>query len=81
MASTQCGKDITKNAHLLPAYQSFQKNQFSSCCKTAAWYNIPESTLRDRIQGSVPKAQSNAKKHELQDCEEQVLIQWILDLD
>src|SRR6266566_826209 len=44
-------------------------------------YNIPESTLRDRMKGRIPKAEKHNTQHNLTPIEEETLVQYILDLD
>jgi len=81
MASTHNVQKLQKVGRLALSKKFIQNKQVSSVYKAANLYDVPESTLRDRIKGSIPIAQSNAKKRKLQPSEEQALVQWILDLD
>jgi hypothetical protein len=60
---------------------SFQNNQVRSQRRAAKLFNIPRSTLYDRLRGSQPQAIANAQKRKLSPIEDQSLVYWILDLD
>ena len=69
-----------KEGQLLLALQAYQKGQIKSIRKAALAYNVPHSTLIDRVAG-VACVSSRANSHKLTPTEEQVLIQWILSMD
>jgi hypothetical protein len=72
---------LQKDARLLLAKQALRNNQFLSQRKAAKSYNVAKTTLRDHLNGLIPKHESNARKRKLKLSEEQALVQWILDLD
>ena len=81
MTSTQPDQLPQKEARLLLAKQAFQKNQFSSLLRAATLYNIPRTSLRERLRGRIPLSKSNTRKRKLKSSKEQALVQWILDLN
>ncbi|KAL6152046.1 hypothetical protein ACJBU6_08936 [Exserohilum turcicum] len=70
-----------RQGRLCLASQSIQRHQIKSQRKAAQLFNVPRSTLYDRLQGRQPQATANARKRKLLPIEEQSLVQWILDLD
>ncbi|EED24197.1 conserved hypothetical protein [Talaromyces stipitatus ATCC 10500] len=44
-------------------------------------YDIPRTTLRDRLKGIEYKAEKRANNHKLTQFEEESLVKWVLDLD
>ena len=81
MASTQNLQKLQKEGRLAILKQSIQNKQILSLRKAAKLYSVPRTSLQRRVDGSIPIAQSNAKKRKLQPTEEQALVQWILELD
>ena len=81
MASTQNPQLLQKEGRLLLTKYAIQNNQFSSVRKATKSYDVPRTTLRHRIEGSLSIAESNSQKRKLKLSEEQALVQWILDLD
>ncbi|KAK8096351.1 uncharacterized protein PG998_014219 [Apiospora kogelbergensis] len=55
-----------------------KKNSLRSIAKA---YNVPESTLRHRIKGRVPRREIRNPAHKLNALEEEVLREYIIDLD
>ena len=49
--------------------------------RAAGIYNVPETTLRDRMNGITPKADSYHGRSNLTKIEEEVIVQYILDRD
>jgi hypothetical protein len=47
----------------------------------AKLYNIPEATLRDRMNGRHPRVETRPNCQLLTETEEEVIVQYILDLD
>ena len=54
MASTQRFRSPQKEGRLLLATLIYQENKILSVYKAAKLYNIPESTLQDRLKGVTP---------------------------
>ena len=81
MAQQQRVQLLQKEGRLSLSVQAIQKNQISSVRKAAKLYDVPRTSLQSRVQGVIPKTQSNARKRKLQPTEEQSLVDWILALD
>ena len=81
MLPTQNTQQLQKEGRLTLSKQAIQTKQISSFRRAARLYNIPRSTLQDRVNGALPQATANAQKRKLRPTEEQVLVEWILDLD
>jgi hypothetical protein len=63
------------------AVQAIQRDKKLSRRRAAQLYNVPESTLRDRMNGKTPKAEVRPTAHRLTITEEEAVVQRILDLD
>jgi hypothetical protein len=72
---------IEQKGHILLAIQAIQKYEIPSVRETARRFNIPESTLRDRLHGRVNRAEARANGHKLTEIEEKTLLQWVLSMD
>jgi hypothetical protein len=81
MTSTQRALQLQKEGRLNLSKQALQLKQISSCSKAAVLFNVPRSTLHDRVHGALPQATANLKKRKLDTLEEQALVEWILDLN
>ena len=81
MPSTPRLQSPQKEGRLLLAKQTLQQNHISSVRKAAKSYDIPRTTLRDRLSGASSRSASNSQKRKLKPSEEQALVEWILSLD
>ncbi len=63
------------------AFKCYQENPHKSVKGLAASYKVPYTTLRDRIHGATPRAETSYVKRKLSPTEEQSLLKWVLDLD
>ena len=81
MPPTQNTQQLQKEGRLTLSRHAFQTKQISSYRKAAKTYNVSPSTLRRRINGTLPQPVTNARKRKLQPLEEESLVKWILDLD
>jgi hypothetical protein len=63
------------------AVQAIQRDKKLSRRRAAQIYKVPESTLRDRINGKTPKAEVRPKAHRLTITEEEAIVKYVLDLD
>ena len=63
------------------AVQAIQRDKKLSRQRAAQIYNVPESTLRDRINGKTPKAEVRPKAHRLTITKEEAIVKYVLDLD
>jgi hypothetical protein len=71
----------SKESRINLAIQAMQRDKNLSRRHTAKIYDIPESTLRDRVNGKTPKPESRPAAHRLTITEEEALVLYILDLD
>ena len=72
---------LQQEGRLALSKHAIQNNQLLSLNRAVKLHNVPKSSLRSCLKGSIPIAQSNAKKQNLQLSEEQSLVQWILKLN
>jgi hypothetical protein len=81
MAPPRTNNSPQKEGRLALAVHSLKKDQFSSRRGAARIYIVPETTLRRRQQGILPKRGSKAKNRLLLECEEGELIKWIHSIE
>ena len=74
-------KTQTPEAQIILAIEAVQSSRKLSRRAAAKLYNVPESTLRARMNGVTPKADSRPASQSLTKIEEEVVVQYILDLD
>ena len=72
---------IEQEGKLLLAISALKKQEISSVRQAARVYTVPESTLRDRLHGSINRAEKRANGHKMTQNEEDSLVQWILSMD
>ena len=71
---SQSSKDsIEKEGRILLAIQAFKNQEFSNISTTARTFNVPRSTLRDRLSGIQYRATSRANLTKLTAIEEESL--------
>ncbi|EDO04447.1 hypothetical protein SS1G_06930 [Sclerotinia sclerotiorum 1980 UF-70] len=70
-----------KEAQILLAIEAIRNDKKLSIRKVAKLYNISYTTLICRMNGLTPRMEFRPKSHNLTDLEEEVLIQYILDMD
>jgi hypothetical protein len=70
-----------QEGRILLAIYAIKQGQFQSVRAAAASYDIPRTTLRDRIHGMTSRRDSTPNLQKLSPYEESALIQYILDLD
>ena len=71
----------TQEARIIMAMEAIQTSKKISRRKAAAIYNVPESTLRDRIGGRPSRSDTRANGLNLTELEEGVIVNHILDRD
>jgi hypothetical protein len=81
MAQPQRVQKLQKEGRLNLALSAIQKNRFSSKRQAASTYNVSRTTLSRRDSGIQPKLGSRASNRLLLDCEEEVLISWIHNIE
>ncbi len=63
------------------AVEALKSGQIPSIRKAAAAFDVPFSTLKGRLQGRIPRQESQATHRKLSPTEEAALIQWIESMD
>ena len=74
-------KNLGQLGRLELAIQAVRNGQITSIQKAAQLYDIPRSTLRDRLNGGQEQASVNRTKRKLTITEEDTILQWILTMD
>ncbi|KFY28361.1 hypothetical protein V493_02963, partial [Pseudogymnoascus sp. VKM F-4281 (FW-2241)] len=72
---------LNPEAQIILAIEAIQSSRKLSRRAAAKLYNVPESTLRARMNSVTPKADSRPVSQSLTKIEEEVVVQYILDLD
>lgn len=70
-----------QEGRLLLAASDLQNKIIPNIERAAKIYNVPRTTLRDRLNGTQERSQTRANNHKLTEFEEESLVKWILDLD
>ncbi|EDN92813.1 hypothetical protein SS1G_08678 [Sclerotinia sclerotiorum 1980 UF-70] len=70
-----------QEGRILLAIEAINKDQKLSIRKAAKLYNIPRTKIQRRMDGTTPRIESRANSHNLTKLEEEVLIQYIIDMD
>jgi hypothetical protein len=71
----------TQEARIILAIEAIRTSKKLSCRSAAKLYNVPKSTLTDRMTGRTPRRELKANCHKLTELEEEVIVRYILDLD
>jgi predicted HTH domain antitoxin len=77
---------IAKNSteqegRILLAISALKNKEISSVQRAAEIFDIPQSTLRDRLNGRQYQIEKRANSHRLSTTQEESLIEWILSRD
>ncbi|BCS23639.1 uncharacterized protein APUU_40083S [Aspergillus puulaauensis] len=72
---------VEQEGRILLTISALKKNEISSTRRAAEVFNMPPSTLRDRLQGRQYRAEQRANSHRLSETQEEVLIRWIVSRD
>ena len=72
---------VEQEGRILLAIQAFKNQEVSSIREVARRFNIPRSTLQDRLSGHQNRAISRANSYKLTEIEEESLQKWILSMD
>ncbi|EED13623.1 pogo transposable element, putative [Talaromyces stipitatus ATCC 10500] len=74
-------KDLAEQeGRILLAISDLQNGRILRVAQAARIYSIPRATLQDRLNGTQQRSQVRANSHKLTQCEEELLVEWILDL-
>ena len=71
---------VEQEGRVLLAISSLEKKETTNIRTAARHYNVPRSTLQDRLNGTTYRMEQRANGHKLTD-EEESLVQWILSMD
>ena len=71
----------TQEARIILAIKAIRTSKKLSRRKAAEIYKVPESTLRDRINGRTTLPERRLVNTNLNELEEQIIINYILDRD
>jgi hypothetical protein len=71
----------SKEARIIIAINSIRSSRKLSIRAAAKIYNVPYTTLADRMKGRTPKTDYRPVARSLTEIEEDVIVQHILDLD
>ena len=74
-------KSIEIEGKIQLAISDLNNGNISSIREATRIYNIPRTTLRQRLNGVQYKGEKRANNHKLTESEEESLVKWILDLD
>ena len=66
---------------MLLAISALKNNEISNIREAARVYDVPRSTLQDRLRGKTHRNETRANSHKMTRNEEESLVQWILSLD
>ena len=69
-----------QETRILQAIKAIHSNIFPSVRAAARAYDIPRSTLADRLRGQPTRQQSQIANRKLLPTEEEALLQWILSI-
>ena len=69
-----------KEGRIALAIQAYQNSQFADLKETCSSYDVPYSTVRDRVKGRVLRSNSQPKNKKLTNFEELTLENWILSM-
>ncbi|EED16242.1 transposon, putative [Talaromyces stipitatus ATCC 10500] len=70
-----------QEGRILLAISDLKNGKISSVYQAAIIYNIPRTTLYDRLNGIQQRSIIRANGHKLSQFEEESLVKWVLDLD
>jgi hypothetical protein len=70
-----------KEGRIALAMQAYKERRISSLRTAAQTYDVPESTLRGRVNGVIARRDSVPTSRKLTTSEESTLVQWILSMD
>jgi hypothetical protein len=70
-----------QEGQILLAISDLQNKRIPNIGRAAKLYDIPRTTLRDRLKGTQQRSQIHANRHKLTEFEEESLVKWILNLD
>ncbi|EED20340.1 conserved hypothetical protein [Talaromyces stipitatus ATCC 10500] len=70
-----------QEGQILLAISDLQNGRIQRVAQAARIYEIPRTTLQDRLNGIQQRSLVRANSHKLTQYEEESLVKWVLDLD
>ena len=80
MGYTQRSKSDQLQGSIVEAIQGLENKEFPSIRSAARHFEVPFTTLRDRIAGTKTRAESYEMRQILSNAEEKALVRWITRL-
>jgi hypothetical protein len=74
-------KSAEQEGKIKLALQAYQKGQIKSLRAAAQLYNVPKTTLQDRAAGMTSRVDKRWHLYKLTQCEEYLLVKWVLSMD
>ena len=81
MSQQQGSQFSQKEGRIALAIQAFQRGQFKSLNAATESYDVPYSTVHDRVNERPLRRDSEPRNRKLTTTEESTLVQWILSMD
>jgi hypothetical protein len=72
---------VEQEGRILLAIRALKKQDIATVSLAARTFNVPRSTLRDRISGRTERRIVRANSYKLTEIEEDSLQKWILSMD
>ena len=72
---------LTKESRIILAIEAIRTTKKMSIRRAAKTYDVPETSIRYRMNGRVAKAETRNGRHPMTLTEEETLVRYILDLD
>src|SRR5450432_2699984 len=81
MPQQQRSQFSQKEGRIALAIQAFKRGQFKSLKASTESYDVPYSTVYNRVNGRPSRRDSEPRNRKLTTTEESTLVQWILSMD
>jgi hypothetical protein len=72
---------LVEDGRIILAIDAIKNGKIPSVRQAAYIYQIPRTTLRNRLDGYIPCTEQRTNSHKLSPTEEESLVQWILSRD
>jgi hypothetical protein len=72
---------LSKEPRVQMAIAAWNEKKFKSILKAAKVFEVPETTLRERLAGIKPRSETRANGYKLTEIEEKSLVKQLLDAD
>ena len=72
---------LSKEPRIQMAIAAWNEKKFKSILKAAKVFEVPETTLRERLAGIKPRSETRANGYKLTEIEEKSLVKQLLDAD